>query len=121
MKTPPSQQPDPPKLSRLNDGIGALSIHQRARRYPRARIISEPLLWTKLHLDLLRCGFEGPRPAPPVVMKLDDPEDNERMQRPPNQPIYHLVLGSYLLPSPRKFNCFAISYLLDVHIVLQPG
>ncbi|KAM4054674.1 hypothetical protein HRG_005498 [Hirsutella rhossiliensis] len=77
METPP-----PPELpdSQSTEDVDNLSLYQRARRYPRSRIIVEPLLWTKLQLDLLQCTFTGPCPAPPVVIELDNPY-NERMYK----------------------------------------
>ncbi|KJZ69314.1 hypothetical protein HIM_11292 [Hirsutella minnesotensis 3608] len=80
METPRSQQSEYPTMTRATDRVDALSIHQRARRYPRSRIIAEPLLWTKLHLELLQCTFAGPCSAPLVIMELDNP-DRERIQR----------------------------------------
>ncbi|KAF4507788.1 hypothetical protein G6O67_004251 [Ophiocordyceps sinensis] len=74
--SPPPERPD----SQTTDDVDNLSLQQRARRYPRSRIIVEPLLWTKLQLDLLQCTFAGPYPAPPVIMELDNPS-NERVSR----------------------------------------
>ncbi|KJZ75851.1 hypothetical protein HIM_04675 [Hirsutella minnesotensis 3608] len=48
---PPPEQPDSQSVEDVDD----LSLYQRARRYPRSHIIVEPLLWTKLQLDLLQC------------------------------------------------------------------
>ncbi|EQL02928.1 hypothetical protein OCS_01367 [Ophiocordyceps sinensis CO18] len=76
---PPSERPHSQSMTRAADGVDALSIHQRAGRYPRSRIIVEPLVWTRLQLELLHCSFFGPFPAPPVVMELDNP-DGERTQ-----------------------------------------
>lgn len=62
--------PKPPILGR------GLSIRDSMRRRPRERIVVEPLLWTKLQLEVLRCSFHGPYPAPPAAMKLEYPGDD---------------------------------------------
>lgn len=80
MEAPPSQPSDSGATSKTcsglpSSGLGTLSIHDRARRRPRSRVIVEPLFWTKLQLDLLRCTFRGPFPEPPAIMKLNYPGD----------------------------------------------
>lgn len=52
-----------------------LSLHGRLRRFPRLRILVQPLLWTPLHLELLGCVFTGPSPAPDAAMQLSYPDD----------------------------------------------
>ncbi|EQK99753.1 hypothetical protein G6O67_005602 [Ophiocordyceps sinensis] len=78
--------------SQVTDDVDRLSLYQRARRYPRSRIIVEPLLWTKLQLDLLQCTFTGPHPAPPVIMELDNPAHED---------IYKDFAWSFSRPRPR--------------------
>ncbi|OAA33900.1 hypothetical protein NOR_08753 [Metarhizium rileyi] len=48
----------------------ALSIYELVRRQPRKRILIEPLLWTRLHLDILSCTFSQSNPAPQAMMHL---------------------------------------------------
>ncbi|KAM5353092.1 hypothetical protein ACJZ2D_017026 [Fusarium nematophilum] len=79
MEASPSRRSNRGATSRTTSGLEALSIHQRARRHPRSRIV-EPLLWTKLQLELLRCTFSGPCPAPPAIMKLEYPSDASRRE-----------------------------------------
>ncbi|KAH8155937.1 hypothetical protein CIB48_g12311 [Xylaria polymorpha] len=61
-------------------GLGALSVYARTRRHPQTRIIVEPLLWTKLQLELLQCTFSEPLHAPPTVMKLNYDDDSDRQR-----------------------------------------
>ncbi|PNY29995.1 Uncharacterized protein TCAP_00060 [Tolypocladium capitatum] len=75
MEAPSFQLSDFAATPKTPSGLEALSIHQRARRHPRSRIVVEPLLWTKLQLELLRCTFSGPFPAPLAIMKLEYPSD----------------------------------------------
>lgn len=69
-----------PATKGAKDGLDFLSINQRARRYPRMRIIAEPVFWTKVHLDLLQCSFSGPCLAPSSAITFVD-EKPERLQR----------------------------------------
>lgn len=81
-QAPQSQPSDSGRAtSKTPSGLEALSIRERARRHPRSRIVVEPLLWTKQHLELLQCAFSGPYPAPPqAIMKLDYPGDARRQR-----------------------------------------
>ncbi|RDA91047.1 hypothetical protein CP533_6115 [Ophiocordyceps camponoti-saundersi (nom. inval.)] len=67
MERPPTSNP------RAN--AEALSLYESARRQPRKRILVEPLLWTRLHLEILSCSFGDCRPAPPAMMQLPSPEE----------------------------------------------
>ncbi|POR34195.1 Uncharacterized protein TPAR_05588 [Tolypocladium paradoxum] len=80
MEAPPCQRSDSAATSKTPSGLETLSIHERARCRPRSRIVVEPLLWTKLQLELLGCSFSGPCPAPPAIMKLEYPSDARRRQ-----------------------------------------
>ncbi|RCI15175.1 hypothetical protein L249_6882 [Ophiocordyceps polyrhachis-furcata BCC 54312] len=68
MERPPTSNP------RVNAGE-ALSIYESARGQPRKRILVEPLLWTRLHLEILSCTFSHCSPAPPAMMHLPSTED----------------------------------------------
>ncbi|KAM4065597.1 hypothetical protein HRG_010668 [Hirsutella rhossiliensis] len=81
MEAPSSQRTDAGATSRATAGLEAMSIHQRARRHPRSRIVVEPLFWTNLQLELLRCTFSGPHPVPPATMKLNYPGDARRQAK----------------------------------------
>jgi hypothetical protein len=46
------------------------SIHDIIRQHPRERLLVQPLEWTRLHLDLLKCSFQEE--------EIDDlPEESE--------------------------------------------
>lgn len=36
----------------------AKSIHDIIRQHPRERLLVQPLEWTQMHLDLLKCSFQ---------------------------------------------------------------
>ncbi len=82
----PVMEPLPPRhthpgvTSKPLLGLGALSVYARTRRHPQTRIIVEPLLWTKLQLELLQCTFSEPLHAPPTVMKLNYDDDSDRQR-----------------------------------------
>ena len=61
--------------------LESLSFQSRARRYPRLRILVEPLFWTELQLPLLRCAFIGPLPASTASMELSYPGDSRRQTK----------------------------------------
>ena len=46
------------------------SIHDIIRQHPRERLLVQPLEWTELHLELLKCSFVDETPE-------DDPEESE--------------------------------------------
>lgn len=46
------------------------SIHDIIRQHPRERLLVQPLEWTQLHLELLKCSFVDETPE-------DQPEDSE--------------------------------------------
>lgn len=80
MEVPLFQQYNSEATSKTPSSLETLSIHGRARCHPGSRILVEPILWTKLQLELLRCTFRGPDPAPPVSMKLTYPGDARRQR-----------------------------------------
>jgi len=40
----------------------AKSIHDIIRQHPRERLLVQPLEWTQLHLELLKCSFVDETP-----------------------------------------------------------
>ncbi|POR34705.1 Uncharacterized protein TPAR_05095 [Tolypocladium paradoxum] len=81
METPASRLSGSKASSKFPFCPEALSIHERARRQPRTRILVEPLFWTKLHLDLLCCTFSECSLAPPTIMNLDIAGDDRKLRR----------------------------------------
>ncbi|KJZ72139.1 hypothetical protein HIM_08404 [Hirsutella minnesotensis 3608] len=65
---------EPPPSPNRHANAEALSIYESARRQPRKRILLEPLLWTRLHLEILSCTFSQCGPAPPAMMHLPSTE-----------------------------------------------
>ncbi|KJZ69569.1 hypothetical protein HIM_11031 [Hirsutella minnesotensis 3608] len=71
----------PPPRSNPHVNAEALSIYESARRQPRKRVLVEPLLWTRLHLEILSCTFSQCSPAPPAMMDIPWTEDPRRVAR----------------------------------------
>lgn len=61
-------EPLPSSSQRVNEE--PLSIYELARRQPTKRILVEPLLWTRLHLETLSCTFSQCSPVPLAVMDI---------------------------------------------------
>ncbi|POR37669.1 Uncharacterized protein TPAR_02135 [Tolypocladium paradoxum] len=66
METSSAQRSASEALSQ-SPSCSALSMYETARRHCRERILVQPLLWTRRHLELLQCSFSDPRPAPPTA------------------------------------------------------
>lgn len=81
MDAPPAKPAASTVPTAASSDLEALSIHDRARRHPRSRILVEPILWTKLQLELLRCTFQDVSPAPPDAMRLRFPDDALRLEK----------------------------------------
>ncbi|EFY88895.1 hypothetical protein MAC_04989 [Metarhizium acridum CQMa 102] len=63
---PPASGTGP--LSETPSDLENLSIIARCRRFPRFRVLVNPLFWTKLQVELLGCTFTRPHVAPPTLV-----------------------------------------------------
>ncbi|KJZ70584.1 hypothetical protein HIM_10013 [Hirsutella minnesotensis 3608] len=122
MEQPPSSN------QRVN--AEALSIYESARRQPRKRILIEPLLWTRLHLEILSCTFSQCSPAPPAMMHLSPTDDAYRVRKFEryffgNRHLWMVKEGSIrgllgLEPSPLYWSCDLYLHLGGHRSVLLP-
>ncbi|KAJ6445010.1 hypothetical protein O9K51_03412 [Purpureocillium lavendulum] len=81
MEASTPEQPVLRESTAARSSLGPLSIHDLARRHPRSRILVEPLLWTPLHLELLRCSFSAVFDEPLPAMAFNTVCDDKSLDR----------------------------------------
>ncbi|PFH55769.1 hypothetical protein XA68_17653 [Ophiocordyceps unilateralis] len=72
-----------PRQDGTAENAKAVSIYEAFRRHPTKRVLVEPLLWRRLHLEILSCTFGICYPAPQTMMVLPTTEARrlQRMER----------------------------------------